>query len=221
MARRRIGNPVVIFGTVASPGYDPTLAAHGRDTVAEQHRKKFLARSDPPDTARVYEHDLVDEREQIGPVVDDHDRYALLAKHLDGISQGVIAVAVEVGIWFVEHDQDGPAEERASQADSLPLAAGKTGAVLSYHRVVALREPLDQRVRRSQLCRLNDLLVGRSLTKPRDVVADGAGKQFNILRQITEALAESVGIEVPYVVSVDAHATLRRRPCSHQSTRQG
>jgi hypothetical protein len=63
-------------------------------------------------------------------MIDDHDRHALIAEHVDGIGQGAIAVAIEIGVRFVEHNQDGPAKKRAGQSDALALAAGKTGCPL-------------------------------------------------------------------------------------------
>ena len=63
-------------------------------------------------------------------MIDDHDRHPLIPEHLDRVGQGTIAIAIEIGIRFVEHDQDGPAEQRAGQSDALALAAGKTGCPL-------------------------------------------------------------------------------------------
>ena len=143
-----------------------------------------------------------------------------LPEHLDGISQSAIAVAIQIGVWLIEYDEDRPAKKRTGQSDALPLAAGKTGSVFPYDGVVALREPLDHGMRRGQLRRLDDLFIRGSVTKAGDVVANGAGEQFDILRQVAEALTEEVGVEVPYVISVDAHATVRGRPRPNQGARQ-
>jgi hypothetical protein len=109
-------------------------------------------------------------------VIDDHDRHTLLTEHLDGVSQSTIAVTIQIGVRFIEHDKDGPAKKCAGQPDALSLAAGKTRPVFPDDSVVALRQPLDHGVRRSQLRRLDNLFIQRAVTKASDVVADGPGE---------------------------------------------
>jgi len=41
-------------------------------------------------------------------VIDDHDRHLPFPEHLDGISQSPIAIAIQIGIWLIEYDEDGP-----------------------------------------------------------------------------------------------------------------
>jgi hypothetical protein len=155
---------------------DPRFVTLGRDRVAKKQGKKLFAGPRAPDATVMHEDNLVHQCKEIGSVIDDHDRYALLTEHLDGISQGPIAVAVQIGIWFIEYDEDGPAKKRASQPDALSLAAGKTGPVFPYDSVVALRQPLDHGVRRSQLGRLDDLFIQGAVAKAGDVITDGPGE---------------------------------------------
>lgn len=198
----------------------PPLDTRRRRNAPKERGKQLVTCTSATDVALMHENNLVDQRKKTGSVIDDHDRHISLPEHLDGFSQSAIAIAIEVGVWLIENDEDRPAKKRTGQSDALPLAAGKTGAVVPYDGVIALREPLDHRMRRSQLRRFDNLFIRGSVTKAGDVVADRAGEQFNILRQVAEALPEEAGVEVSYVISVDAHATLHGRPRPNQSARQ-
>ena len=92
-------------------------------------------------------------------MIDDHNRDLPFPEHLDGISQSAIAIAVQIGVWLIEYDEDGPAKKRTGQSDALSLATGKTSSVFPYDGVVALREPLDYGMRGGQLRRLDDLFI--------------------------------------------------------------
>ena len=196
------------IGTVMPLRHDPPLDRRRRHSLPKERGKQFVTCASATDAALMHENNLVDQRKKIGSVIDDHDRHISLPEHLDGFSQSAIAITIEVGVWLIENDEDRPAKKRTGQSDALPLAAGKSGAVVPYDGVVALREPLNQRMRRGELCRFDDLFIRGPLTKAGDVVADRTGKQFDVLRQVTEALPKEAGVEVPDVISVDAHATL-------------
>src|SRR5438046_1768317 len=63
------------------------IAMHRRDRLPQQHGKKFVACSYPPEASFVHEDDLVDQGKQVGSVIDDHDRYAVLPERLDRICE--------------------------------------------------------------------------------------------------------------------------------------
>jgi hypothetical protein len=206
--------------TVMSLRRATPLDTRWRRNAPKERGKQFVTCTGATHPTLVHENNLVDQRKKTGSVIDDHDRHISLPEHLDSFSQSAVAIAIEVGVWLIENDEDRPAKKRSGQSDALPLAAGKTGAVVPYDGVIALREPLDHRMRRGQLRRLDDIFIRSSFTEAGDVVADCPGEQFNILRQVAEALPKGAGVEVPYVISIDAHATLQGRPRPDQSARQ-
>src|SRR5262249_49163347 len=148
-------------------------------TLTNQQGKQFVARTSPTNAPLMHEDNLVDQRQKIRSVIDDYDGHTSFPEHLDRISQSAIAIAVQIGVWFIENDEDGPAEKRAGQSDALSLAAGKPGTVVSNDGVVPLREALDHGMSRCQLCRLHDLFIRGPFAKPGNVVADRTGEQFN------------------------------------------
>src|SRR5260221_5394957 len=100
------------------------------------------------------------------------------------------------------------------------MAAGRLASVSADDGVITWRRSLNHGVRRSQLRSFNDLFVRGSLAKAGDVIADGSWEQFNVLRQVAEALPKEVKVEVPDVISINAHAPLRGWPRANQGPRQ-
>lgn len=52
----------------------------------------------------------------------DNERHSLLAPAPDALQQRRLAVGVQTGIWFIQHDQERVAEKRARKRDALALA---------------------------------------------------------------------------------------------------
>ena len=89
------------------------------------------------------------------------------------------------------------AVQRASQRDALALAAGQHRAAVADLRVVAVGQLQDHFVRMSEPRRANDPFRGFGAghcAEARDVLADRAGEQLDVLRQIADVLAERVAI---------------------------
>ena len=196
------------IGTVMPLRHDPPLDRRPRRSAPKERGKQFVTCASATDAALMHENNLVDQRKKTGSVIDDHDRHISLPEHLDGFSESAIAVTIEVGVWLIENDEDRPAKKRTGQSDALPLAAGKTGAVVALYGVIAFREPLDHRMRRGQLRRFDNLFIRGSVTKAGDIVAHRAGEQFNILRQVAEALPKETGVEVSL-----SFPSMRTQPC--------
>ena len=138
------------IGTVMPLRHAPALDTCRRRNASKERGKQLVTCTSATDAPLMHENNLVDQRKKTGSVIDDHDRHISLPEHLDSFSQRAITIAIEVGVWLIENDKDRPAKKRTGQSDALPLAAGKTGAVVPYDGVVALREPLDC-MRRDQL----------------------------------------------------------------------
>ena len=56
----------------------------------------------------------------------------------DGLREGLLALAVEIRIRLVQHDQERIAIERAGQRDALPLAGREHGPAFADLGLVAL-----------------------------------------------------------------------------------
>ena len=95
----------------------------------------------------------------------------------DGAAQRLVAFGVEVGVGFVEHDQERIAVERARKRDALRLAGGQRSAAFADLGLVAFGQADDQVVHAGRLGR-RDHRGGIGLrSEPADVLRDGAGQQ--------------------------------------------
>ena len=73
-----------------------------------------------------------------------HDEHGHVAHGANRVEQAALGIGVERRGGLVEHE-DGRATVKGSRdGEPLHLALGKAVAVLAEHRLVAVREPLDE-----------------------------------------------------------------------------
>jgi hypothetical protein len=82
---------------------------------------------------------------------DHDDDGAARAQAENGAGQRFVAFGVEIGIGFVEHDQERIAIKRARQRDALRLAGGQRAAVLADIGLVTVRQIDDEIVNAGRL----------------------------------------------------------------------
>ncbi len=88
----------------------------------------------------------------------------------------------------------------------LALAARERDPALADHRVVPVRQPLDELVRLREPRRLLDLLVGRVGPAEGEVLAHGRREEERVLRDHADLAAQRVERHVAHVGAVDRHA---------------
>src|SRR5207244_2904379 len=104
---------------------------------------------------------------------------------------------------------------------SLALPAGQGDPALADHRLVALRQLLDELVRLSEPRRADDLLVGRVGAPEGDVLAHRCGEQERVLRDNTDRATERDELQVAHVETVDENAAVRRIVEARQERGEG
>ena len=151
----------------------------------------------------------------------DHDG-AALARAAHRAGQRLVALAVEIGVRLVEHDQEGIAVERPRQRHALRLPGRKRGALLADLGVVALAH-LDDHVMHAGFLGGGDDRVRLGFgIEAADVLRHGAGEQFDVLRQIADMAADHVRRPLVERRTVEPHLAAdrlsRRRPARAPAT---
>ena len=90
---------------------------------------------------------------------------------------------VDRGGRVVEDEDARVDREGARDRDPLPLPARERDAALADHRVVALRQPLDELVRLREPRDALDLRVRQLRQAERDVLAHRGGEEERVLRR--------------------------------------
>ena len=124
-----------------------------------------------------------------GPVSDDDDDAATQTDLQDGAVERRVTLGVEVRVRFVEHDQERLAVECTGQRNTLALADGQRFAMAADVGLVAVGEAEDQIVHAGRPGRRDDRCGRRIRIEPRNVLGDGAGHQFDVLRQVSDVTA--------------------------------
>ena len=99
--------------------------------------------------------------------------------------------------------------ERPCDRDALALAARERDPALSDHRVVALRELLDELVRLCCARRLFDLYLRQVAAPERDVVAHRGGEEEGILRDHADLVTQRRKRHVADIDAVERYAAAR------------
>ena len=149
----------------------------------------------------------------------DHDG-AALARAAHRTRQRLVALAVEIGVRLVEHDQERIAVERARQRHALGLAGRERRALLADLGVVALAHLDDHLMHAGFLGGGDDRFRLRFGIEAADVLRHGAGEQFDILRQIADVAAEHVRRPLVERRAVEPHLAAGRHPDADQRAHQ-
>ena len=144
---------------------------------------------------------------------DDDDDTLLLAQRLDRPDQRVLAVGIEIGVWLIEHHQEGMAEHGAGKAD--PFAGRRTGpAPFPEPCVIAVGQA--QIISCAPATRAASRPLPMSPSRRTANLCDRAVEQRDILGQIANVAPEIVNIPLIDRRAVEAHDARRRRPDRHQ-----
>ena len=153
--------------------------------------------------AALFENDKTVGSAESTEAVGDRDRRAAASQVLQCELNFAFGFGVHGGSGFVE-DQDGRVDEqRAGDADALPLAAGKGHAALSDEAVVAVWLSQDEFVSAGGFRGGEDLFARRVRAAVGDVVGDRAVKQKRLLKYDADVTAIVFECELPHVGAVD------------------
>ncbi|MBK8838572.1 MAG: hypothetical protein IPO30_07735 [Hyphomonadaceae bacterium] len=138
---------------------------------------------------------------------DDDDGCAARLGRVDGADECGFALVIEMGIGLVKDQERRRAVECARQCDALRLAMREAAPAHAQHRIVALWQPRDQIVDASRLRSFHHELRPSpwiDFLEPRNVVGNRAGKERDILRQVSRVPPQPGVIPARDVGSVDA-----------------
>ena len=124
-----------------------------------------------------------------GNAVRNEDGGAILHDLAQVVQDLVFGLGVDAGECVVEHQDSRVPDQRASDGRALLLTAGKSNAAFADHGPVFLRKAFDLGGDAGGLCRMADLLVGRSRPPKRDVFAHGFAEQECFLRYEANVVA--------------------------------
>src|SRR5262245_19155867 len=148
----------------------------------------FRSKLDLP--ATIHDKDLVDAGNGAWPMCDHDDDSITRANVQDRPSQSFIALGVQIGVWFVEHDQKRLAIEGPCECNPLRLTGRKQDPLIADRCLVALRQADDQLVDPSRAGRDKDIFRFCIIRETGDVFSDAAFDKLYVLRQITNIFAE-------------------------------
>ena len=143
--------------------------------------------------------------------VRDDDRGAAGLESLQRLLHLALGFGVQRRRRLVEQQDRRVLENRARDGDALALAAGELRALFADVGVVAVGELQDEVVSMRLARRRLDLVIGGAGLAERDVVADRAAKQKDILRNERDSVANRGETDVGEILSVDQDAAPARR----------
>src|SRR5262249_13833464 len=168
-----------------------------------------------------HDQNIVDAGDRTRPVR-DHDRNrAPRAQPKNCAGQRFVAFGIEIRIWFVEHDQERVAIERAGKSDTLRLPGRKRAAMIADHRVITLGQVDDELVNTGRLsCGYNRIGIGRIL-KATNVLRHCSVEQLDILRNVADMAAK--GLRRPLIKrgAGEPYRAPQRTPNADQHPRGG
>jgi len=126
-------------------------------------------------------------------VRDDNRDAAALTYPRDCLRQCVLALGVEVRVRLVQYNQEWLTVERPRQRDPLTLPARKRQATFPDAGIIALRQRCDQLMYASLLGGSDDCDGIRIGLEAGDILGNRAFEQLQVLRQIPEMTAQSLG----------------------------
>ncbi len=126
------------------------------------------------------------------------------------LAQRFVALGVEIGVRLVQNDQERVAVKRARKRNALGLPGRQRGAAFADLGLVAFRQPDDQIVHARRGRRRDHRLGVHGFSEAPDVLRHGAGEQLDVLRQVTDVLAERFGRPLVERCAIEADAAPRR-----------
>ncbi|MCY1360618.1 hypothetical protein D9M69_472520 [compost metagenome] len=146
---------------------------------------------------------------------DDEDRRPREFQLLQRQRQRTFTDLVQVSIRLIQNDKPRAAIECPGQPDTLTLPTRQIDAPLANDRIVAIGQHQNHFVdtggpgRQHHFIRIND-------TKTRDVVADSAFEQFNVLRQIPEVRPQLASVPIGNIGGIQTNDPKLWFPHAHQ-----
>ena len=149
-----------------------------------------------------------------------HHDGASFARCAHRTRQRFVALAVEIGIRLVQHDQERVAVERPRQRHALRLAGRERSALLADLGVIPLAHLDDHLMHTGFLGGGDDgLRLGLGI-EATDVLRHRAREQFDILRQVTDMAAEHVRGPLVERGAVETNLAAGRDPDADQRADQ-
>ena len=165
------------------PDFDDAAVRHADDAVAAAHRGEAVG--------------------------DDDDRAALDdAPHV--ALNDPLALVVERRGRLVENENARIGRERAGDGDALTLAAREVGAALLDHRVVALRQLVDELVGAGEAGDLDHPRARHRRIGEGDVLVNGAVEQQVLLQHDADVAAQPRRIDMAQIRAVEQDLPLAR-----------
>ena len=119
---------------------------------------------------------------------------------------------VEVRVRLVQNHQERVAVQCTRQCDTLCLASGQRSAALANLRFISIRQADDQFVHaRSGRSAYHRVGIHWN-SETCDVLRHGAGKQFDVLWEVSDAGAETVGRPLIERGTIETDAAAKRLP---------
>ncbi len=133
----------------------------------------------------------------------DHKRCSALTEMLHRLAHLQLRLGVERGRCFIQQYDRRIPDKRASDSDTLALAARKLQSVFAHGCVVAARERHDEIMRVGGLGGGDDLVFACSGFAEFDVFANRATEQEHILPDIGDVLAQRLTRTQSHILVVD------------------
>src|SRR6266478_8543133 len=181
----------------AHPGLDAVQV--GIDAAGGQ---QFVVGALLRDTAILQDDDLVGIADG-AQAVSNGDHGAPLHEAFECLHQQPLRLGIERRSGLVEDEDGRVADDRARDADALPLAAGERLASFAQQSVVTLGHPDDEPVRIRELRGLDNLFLAAVGPPVSDVLPHRGAKQDRVLQHESDLRAQALELVVANVYSVD------------------
>ena len=125
-----------------------------------------------------------------GDSLRDHNHGGILQGLVECRAETGLRCKVERGGRIVEDEYLGLTDKCARDRKPLLLTARKRRALLCYEGVVAIGKFRDEGIRLRDRCRRADLLCGRIVLAPLDIVCDSIREELALLHNVADLLTE-------------------------------
>ena len=177
----------------------------------------LITRAQRSNAALAKHQNAIDVREDAGSMRHNNHGGPARTCGIDCLSQRCFPFGVEMRVWLVEHQKARPAEECACERDPLRLTQRQTRSAEPHRVFVGVRQPHDHVVRTNCSCGRDGGIVERGRIrwvvwrKAADVFSNRTGEKMNFLWDITDMLAERIGVPIRQTYPINTNCPLRRR----------